>query len=157
MMQGCNNVITQYYDSTQAFQLKLVLWEVQLSNGDPAQFPHLRNVSATGTDADMNRYKDKIVGLQQEFQQRFQVLGELETEFSIFGSPFTVKASDLPVDIQLEVIDLQCDSDLTWWAWILLYQYLLSGYPKLTALAAVVMCMFGTTYLVNNFFCDEHQ
>ena len=27
-----------------------------------------------------------------------------------FHSPFTVKPSDMPVDIQLELIDLQCDS-----------------------------------------------
>ena len=42
----------------------------------------------------------------------FQVFGELETEFAVFCLPFTVKAVDLPVDIQLEIVDLQCDQDL---------------------------------------------
>lgn len=31
---------------------------------------------------------------------------------SYFSSTLTVKASDQPVDVQLEIIDLQCDSDL---------------------------------------------
>lgn len=65
-------------------------------------------------------------------------------------------ASDLPVNIQLEIIDLQCDSDLkgkfaaaglgTF------YRYLLPGYPNLTALAAKVLCMFGTTYVCEQVF-----
>lgn len=66
----------------------------------------------TRPDADVKQYKDKIAGLLLEFEKHFQVFGELETEFSVFRSPFTVKASDLPADIQLEIIDLQCDADL---------------------------------------------
>ncbi|KAI4816858.1 hypothetical protein KUCAC02_009159, partial [Chaenocephalus aceratus] len=54
----------------------------------------------------------KISELLREFEWRFQVFGELETEFAVFRSPFAVKAADLPVDIQLEIIDLQCDQDL---------------------------------------------
>ena len=46
------------------------------------------------------------------FEQWFQVFGELETEFAVLPSPCTVKAADLPVDIQLEIVDLQCDQDL---------------------------------------------
>ncbi len=67
---------------------------------------------ATGVETDVDQYKDKITGLTQEFQQRFQVFCELETELAVFRLPFTVTASDLAVVIQLEVTDLQCDSDL---------------------------------------------
>lgn len=66
----------------------------------------------TRPDADMKWYKDKIAGLLREFEKCFQVFGELETEFSVFRSPSTVKASDLLLEIQLEIIDLQCDADL---------------------------------------------
>lgn len=65
-------------------------------------------------------------------------------------------ASDLPVNIQLEIIDLHCDSDLkSKFAAAGLdtfYQYLLPGYPNLTTLAAKVLCMFGTTYLCEQVF-----
>ena len=66
----------------------------------------------TGVTADLSRYKVKMTESLREFEQRFQVFGELETEFAVFPSPFTVKAADLPVDIQLQIIDLQCDQTL---------------------------------------------
>ncbi|CAL9692766.1 unnamed protein product [Knipowitschia caucasica] len=156
MLQGRKKVVTQFSDNIHAFKLKLTLWEMQLANGNPAHFPCLRDVCVTRPDADMKLYKDKIAGLLREFEKRFQVFGELETEFSVFRSPFTVKASDLPVEIQLEIIDLQCDADLKGkFASVGLdrfYQYLLPGYPKLTALAAKMLCMFGTTYLCEHIF-----
>ena len=67
-----------------------------------------------------------------------------------------MNASDLPVNIQLEIIDFQCDSDLkvkfATAGLDTFYQHLLPGYPNLTALAAKVLCMFGTTYLCEQVF-----
>ena len=61
--------------------------------------------------------------------------------------------SDLAVDLQLEIIDLQRDSDLkTKFALASLdtfYQYLFPGYPKVTSLPAKVLCMFGQHIFVN--------
>lgn len=156
MLQGRKKIVTQYYDSIRAFKLKLTLWETQMASGDPAHFPCLRDVCAASVNPDVRQYKDKISGLLREFEKRFQVFSELETEFAIFRSPFTVRASDVPVDMQLEIIDLQCDVELKdKFASVGLdtfYQYLLPGYPKLTALAAKMLCMFGTTYLCEQVF-----
>lgn len=156
MLQGRSKVVTQYYDSVRSFKLKLSLWETQLAESNAAHFPCLRDMCATQHVADMKRFKDKITGLMQEFEQRFQVFGELEKDFKVFCSPFTVNAFDLPINIQLEIIDLQCDSDLKGkFAAVGLdtfYQHLLPGYPNLTALAAKVLCMFGTTYLCEQVF-----
>jgi len=33
-------------------------------------------------------------------------------DIQVFFSPFTLNTSDLPVDLQLGIIDLQCDSNL---------------------------------------------
>ena len=95
----------------------------------------------------------------QGFKQQFQIFGqELKTDFQVFCSPFTVNPSDLAVDLQLEIIDLQRDSDLkTKFALANLdtfYQYLFPGYPKVTSLAvaAKVLCMFRTTYLCEQVF-----
>jgi len=98
----------------------------------------------------------KITELLREFKQRFQIFGQLKTNFQVFRSPFTVNPSDLPVDWQLEIIDLQCDSDLKT-KFVLasldtFYQYLLPAYPKVTSLATKVLCMFGTTYLCEQVF-----
>lgn len=156
MLQGRSKVVTQYYDSICAFKLKLSLWETQLAGGDAAHFPCLKDVCATQHAADMRRFKDKITGLLREFEQRFQIFGELEKDFKVFCSPFSVNGSDLPVNIQLEIIDLQCDSDLKGKfaaaGLDTFYQHLLPGYPNLTALAAKVLCMFGITYLCEQVF-----
>jgi len=106
-------------------------------------------VRATGLNSDLNQYKDKITELQ-EFKQRFQIFGKLMTDFQVFCSPFIVNPSDLSVDFELEIIDLQCDSDSkTKFALVTLdtfYRYHFSGYSKVTSLATKVLCMFGTTY-----------
>ena len=78
----------------------------------------------TGPNIDLNQYKDKITELLREFKQRFQIFDQLET--------FTLNASDLPVDLQLGIIDLQCDSHLKT-NFVLaslgtFYQYLFPGY-----------------------------
>ena len=134
MLQGRKKIVTQYNDSIRAFKLKLSLWETQLSSGDTAHFPCLTSVRATGCNDDMDQYKDKITGLLQEFERRFQVFSELEKEFAVFRSPFTVKPSDMPADIQLEIIDLQCATNmkekLVSVGLDTFDQYLLRGYPK---------------------------
>ena len=62
----------------------------------------------------------------------------------------------MPTDIQLEFIDLQCNStmkDVFGYVGLdMFYQYLVPGYPKLTAMAAKVLSMFGTTYLCEQVF-----
>ncbi len=56
VLQGCNKVVTQYYDSICAFKLKLSFWATQLTGGDAAHFPCLKDVCVTQLAADM---KDK--------------------------------------------------------------------------------------------------
>lgn len=111
-LQGCNKVVTQYYDSIPLFKFKLSLQETQLAGGDVAHFPCLKDVCVTQHVADIKRFKNKITGLLQEFEHSFQIFGELEKDFKVFCLPFTVNAFDLPVNIQLEIIDLQRDSDM---------------------------------------------
>ena len=86
----------------------------------------------TGLNIDLNQYKDKITELLLEFKQRFEIFDQLETDVQVFFSPFTLNASDLPVGLQLGIIDLQCDSNLKT-KFVLaslgtFYQYLFPGY-----------------------------
>ena len=93
----------------------------------------------TEYDAGLNQCKDKITELLQEFERRFEVLRRLANVFTCFTSLFTVNATDMPADMQLELIDLQCDSILrqsfVWVGLDTFYQYLLPDYPRLTTLA----------------------
>ena len=67
---------------------------------------------ATKPVADIKRYKDKITGLLREFEKRFQIFSELEKGFKVFCLPFIVNPFNVPFNIQLDVIDFECDSDL---------------------------------------------
>ena len=72
-----------------------------------------------------------------------------------------MNASDVPVNIQLEIISLLCDSDSKGKFFVsagldTFYQYLLQGYPNLIALAAKVLCMFGSTYLCEQVLYNGH-
>ena len=157
ILQGRNRVVTQYEDSIRAFKIKLSLWEAQLSRGDTEHFSCLTAVRPKAPNrTDVEKYKENITDLLREFERRFQVFTELENTFAFFRSPFTVKPSEMPADIQLELIDLQCDTAMKdTFASVGLdtfYQYLVPQYPKLTAMAAKVLSMFGTTYLCEQVF-----
>lgn len=151
-LQGRNRVVTLYEDSIRAFKIKLLLWEAQLSRGDTEHFSSLTAVRLKARyHTDVEKYKKNITDLMREFERRFQVFTELENTFTFFCSPFTVKLSEIPADIQLELIDLRCDTAmkdiLAPVRLDMFYQYLVSQYPKLTAMAAKVLSSFGTTYL----------
>jgi len=90
----------------------LSLWKTQLSGDDTGHFLCLKSMLTTGLNIDLNQYKDKITELLRDFKQRFQNFDQLETDFQVFFSPFTLNASDLPLDLQLGIIGLQCDSNL---------------------------------------------
>lgn len=108
-----------------------------------ARLPLSEKCVVTQHVADMKRFKDKITGLLREFEQRFQIFGELEKDLKVFCWSFTMNPSDLPVSIQLEIIDLQCDSDLkdkfAAAGLDTFNQNLLPGYPNLTALTAKLL------------------
>ncbi|XP_014787391.1 general transcription factor II-I repeat domain-containing protein 2B-like [Octopus bimaculoides] len=109
MLESCKK---SCYSIFKVYMCSSCVREIHLSDGDLAHFPCLKDVVVTADNVDMNRYKDSIKGLLREFQQRFQIFDKLETDFTDFHSPFTANGSDLPVNIQLEMIDLQCDSGL---------------------------------------------
>ena len=48
-------------------------------------FPCLKDVCATQHSVDMKQFEDKITGLLQGFEQRFQIFEELEKEFKVFA------------------------------------------------------------------------
>lgn len=98
----------------------------------------------TEVDAYMSQYKDKIRGCYEFLCNCFRFLVGL----TVFCSLLTVKASDLPISIQLVIID--SDSliqiwriNLPRWSWTSFFQYLSPGYPKLTALAQKFCASLG--------------
>ena len=52
------------------------------------------------------------LAFRYEFDNRFTVFTELEKDFALFRSPFTIDASVFPEAIQMELIELQCCAPL---------------------------------------------
>ena len=74
--------------------------------------PCLKGLRNAGSVEDLGQHRNKISSLLQQFERRFHVFDVFETEFNIFCSPFSVIPSDVPTDMQFEIIHLQCDSNL---------------------------------------------
>ncbi|KAM4562536.1 general transcription factor II-I repeat domain-containing protein 2-like [Odontesthes bonariensis] len=136
-MQGRNKLVTEYYDSVRAFQIKLSLWKAQLSQRNAAHFPCLKSLHVNHQS--MDKYASLLSGLMGEFSNRFTVFTELEKDFSLFRSPFTTDASEVPEGMQMELIDLQCCARLKdTYASVGIesfYQSLPPEYPIITAFA----------------------
>ena len=82
-----------------------------------------------------------------------------EIEFPIFNNPFNFEASQAPVHLQMELIDLQSDSilkekfkEVNALTFYTQYFKSLDNYPKLKKHAARILCMFGSTYLCEQMF-----
>ena len=60
----------------------------------------------------MKKYNNIIVSLDNEFGRRFADFQQLSEEFDIVSSPLTFRTENAPGNIQLELIELRCDSTL---------------------------------------------
>ncbi|XP_075207832.1 general transcription factor II-I repeat domain-containing protein 2-like [Anomaloglossus baeobatrachus] len=155
-LQGQKHIITIMFDSVKAFKCKLSLWAKQLQSGNLAHFSAMQSLVQTTPDR-LKMYSDIILQLLQEFNRRFHDFQDLETEFALFATPFAVDVSCVSEDLQMELVDLQCDT-------VLKQKYMDIGvpdfykfvsqekFPKLVKAAARIMAMFGSTYVCEQFF-----
>ncbi|XP_012597643.2 general transcription factor II-I repeat domain-containing protein 2B isoform X1 [Microcebus murinus] len=153
-LQGHSQIVTQMYDQIRAFLAKLCLWETHLARNNLAHFPTLKSVSKNESDG-LN-YIPKIVELKTEFQKRLSDFKLYESELTLFSSPFSVKIDSVHEDLQMEVIDLQCNTVLkTKYDKVGIpefYKYLWSSYPKYRNHCAKILSMFGSTYICEQLF-----
>ncbi|XP_006889845.1 PREDICTED: general transcription factor II-I repeat domain-containing protein 2-like [Elephantulus edwardii] len=154
-LQGHAQIVTQMYDVIRAFLAKLCLWETHLARNNLAHFPTLKSVSS-GDEGDGLNYIPKIAELKAEFQSRLSDFKLYESELTLFSSPFSVKIDGVQEELQLELIDLQCNTALK-----AKYdkvgvpdfcRHLWSSYPKYRHHCAKILSMFGSTYVCEQLF-----
>ncbi|KAL6265850.1 hypothetical protein P5V15_002671 [Pogonomyrmex californicus] len=63
-------------------------------------------------DKQYEEYINSLQLLHNEFDCRFREMHVLEEDLFIFMTPFTIDINIVPADIQLELIDLKCDTAL---------------------------------------------
>jgi len=155
-LQGSKQVITVMYDSVKSFRCKLSLWAKQLELNNLAHFPALQSLPQVEPER-VKDYSAIVSQLLEEFDRRFCEFRAIEPQFSLFSTPFTVDAESVPVELQMEVVDLQCDSILKQKYTEIgipdFYKFLSRAhFPKLVDAAARIMSMFGSTYVCEQFF-----
>lgn len=107
-MQGKNQLIHNMFNVIKAFERKLALWQTQLRTGVLVNFPTMRsrNISNFG------KYIDLLKNLKEAFNNRFQDARKFEKSFELFSVPFHVDVETVPENFQMELIDIQSNSEL---------------------------------------------
>ena len=105
-------LVSAAYDNVRAFSTKLVLWKAQLSQTNLCHFPACKALMDAGTPFIGEKYADAIVKLQEECDHRFEDFKTHRATFQFFADPFSFDMQDAPPVHQMELIDLQCNSEL---------------------------------------------
>lgn len=160
-LQGPGQLITAAYESVKAFSTKLRLWKTQLSAKNLTHFPTCRSLVEEGTSFSSDEYASAIENLLQEFDQRFADFKTHRDTFQLFADPFSADVESVPSLLQMELIDLQCNSELKTKFREAQGQADKTGqflrelppcFPELSKVFSRVMCLFGSTYLCEKLF-----
>lgn len=155
-LQGKDQLINEMFSLIKGFQIKLRLWESQIRNQNPAHFPTLKNHDTSNLQ--YHKYGDKLTVLREEFSERFGDLKKHSQAIEVFASPFSVDVTAIPEDMQMEIIELQCNDELRKkFDDSSVYQFYkkyvsVTVYPKLSAHARKMMAVFGSTYVCEQLF-----
>ncbi|KAM3936090.1 general transcription factor II-I repeat domain-containing protein 2B-like [Leptodactylus fuscus] len=121
-----------------------------------AHFSALKSLGAVDLQR-LKYYAEMLTRLLDDFEHRFQEFTALEPHFALFATPFAVDVQSVPEEVQMELLDLQCDT-------ILKQKYTDVGVPEfykfvprekfpiLVCRAARILAMFGSTYVCEQFF-----
>ncbi|XP_071060599.1 general transcription factor II-I repeat domain-containing protein 2A-like [Pseudochaenichthys georgianus] len=160
-LQGQGQLVSAAYDNVKAFSTKLVLWKAQLPQKNLCHFPACKALMGKGTAFSGEKYVDAIVKLQEEFDQRFADFKTHRATFQMFADPFSFDAENAPGVLQMELIDLQCNSELKAKFREVngkadkLGQFMRElppSFPELSRMFKRTMCLFGSTYMCEQLF-----
>lgn len=108
-LQGANKLITNSYQEMKTFIAKLKFYHNELKNNNAIHFPHLHDFDMK--DKPISEYSTNIKYLLEEFEKRFAYLSKYEHLFNVFTCPFIIDINSVPENLQLELIDLQSNSE----------------------------------------------
>ena len=156
-LQGKDSLVTDMLAAVQAFEVKLRLWENQLTRKLLQHFPRLATVKED--DVDFEAAVGVLTGLREEFTRRFISLRECADEFRVVSAPFTVPVDKLNDMIQMEMVELQCD-DLLRGKFLaasgplsfFVDHFPTSRFPEIAKLARRIIAIFGSTYCCEQLF-----
>ena len=157
-LQGKDNLVCDLYRIIKGFRRKLSLFEAQLEGENFSHFHCFREFCASiAEDVNLDFPKKIIRDLKKHFLERFSDLDRTESDILLFQNPFNCNLDDVPVELQLELIDLQANDLLKEkhreGKLVEFYRCLPDPeFPKLKKFAAGMASVFGTTYVCEQTF-----
>ena len=125
----------------------------QLTAGNVAHFSTLSRVESQC----LKDYSNILSRLLKEFERSFEEFRALGPQCSLFATPFAVEVDGVSEVVQMEMLNLQCDTVLKQKYTDVgvpdFYKFLLpEKFMKLVSVAASIMAMFGSTYVCEQIF-----
>ncbi|XP_041858599.1 general transcription factor II-I repeat domain-containing protein 2-like isoform X2 [Melanotaenia boesemani] len=150
-LQGKDQIINQMYDHIRAFKQKLLLLSRHLSTGNLAHFSSLKEVGLM--EESTPKYLNILSDLVVEFDNRFKDFQENSNTFELFAQPFSVHVDVVSEELQMELLELQSDSDLHSKSLQDFYRCVPAHrYAKICKHAQVMLSLFGSTYICEQAF-----
>lgn len=160
-LQGPGQLVTAMFDSVRAFTTKLRLWKSQMSQNNLTHFPACKSLlEEQSTDIRFSgpEYAAILDLLLEEFDQRFADFRRHRDTFLMCADPFSVDVETAPNDLQMELIDLQCNTPLknkfkeAQGDLAQFFKQLPPTFPELCKRFKKIMCLFGSTYMCEKLF-----
>ena len=113
-LQGRGRVIFDMYSTVKAFKTKLSLWEKQMRKENLSHFPSCQTLKEKLSTAVFSsaQFADKLNILAADFQRRFADFEGQKSRFEMLSNPFAVDVESAPPNLQMELIELQCNDTL---------------------------------------------
>ncbi len=155
-LQGKDQLISEMYAHLKSFAFKR-----QISDHNAVHFPSLSEIISSLSDSnipgEMDKYSTVLTSIITEFNQRFQDFSAIDNGIKLFSTPFSVDVEEVQENVQLELIELQCDGSLCSRHQLLplseFYKSLeTSRFPLIKRHAQRMMSLFGSTYICEQTF-----
>lgn len=155
VLQGKQLFAHEMYRHVRSFQEKLSLFSRQASQEKYTHFTLLANQKVPNKIS--VKIQEHLKNLNNEFDKRFNDFKNIENKFNLLTSPFSYDVSEAPDELQLELIDIQCNYSLKeeFRSSSILesYQRLpLENFPNFKNFAAKLFCIFCSTYICEQSF-----
>lgn len=155
-LQGRNQFIYDIWGHLKGFKMQLVLFEKQLAKRDLSHFPRLKTIVPVVEDK-LVSYEESVRRLHDEFERRFQDFKNIEQDLNIFSMPFNLDCETVRTEFQLELIELQCNTELKQLFLnvpkVEFYKSLSkSSFPNLRSHAQKITAMFASSYVCEQVF-----
>lgn len=150
-----NQLIHEIWGHIKCFKMQLALLTKQLTKRDFSHFPSLKSIEAA--QEPLIFYEENCKNLYDEFQQRFQDFKVIDQDLDVFSMPFNVDCESVKPELQLELIELQCNTELKQLFFNLtkteFYKALpKSTFPHLKNHALKITAMFASSFICEQVF-----